>query len=172
MTEVNAIYITGFMGAGKTTVGKVLSEKTGLPVYDSDEFIVEQEKRSIEEIFKVEGEVYFREAESRALQSLPTKNAIITTGGGIILKKENRKFMKKNGTVLFLYCRPDVVFERLREDDSRPLLAGNKMKEINSLLQARLPLYKEADYTIDTSSLTIDETVQKIITIVTKNGTN
>ncbi|MFA8437668.1 shikimate kinase [Pueribacillus sp. YX66] len=169
---MNAIYITGFMGAGKTTVGKVLSEKTGLPVYDSDEFIVEQEKRSIEEIFKVEGEVYFREAESRALQSLPTKNAIITTGGGIILKKENRKFMKKNGTVLFLYCRPDVVFERLREDDSRPLLAGNKMKEINSLLQARLPLYKEADYTIDTSSLTIDETVQKIITIVTKNGTN
>lgn len=172
MTEVNAIYITGFMGAGKTTVGKVLSEKTGLPVYDSDEFIVEQEKRSIEEIFKVEGEVYFREAESRALQSLPTKNAIITTGGGIILKKENRKFMKKNGTVLFLYCRPDVVFERLREDDSRPLLAGNKMKEINSRLQARLPLYKEADYTIDTSSLTIDETVQKIITIVTKNGIN
>ncbi len=169
---MKAIYLTGFMGAGKTTIGKALGEKLKLPVYDSDERIAEIEKRTITEIFKMEGENYFREVESNVLRSLPTENAIITTGGGIILKKANRAFMKKNGIVFFLYCTPEVIYERLKDDDSRPLLAGDKMREIKSRLQSRLPLYREADYTIDTTDLTIEETVGKIIEIMNKNDKN
>lgn len=167
--QVKAIYITGFMGAGKTTVGRALGEKMNLPVFDSDEWIIKKEQRSIEEIFKEKGEPYFRKIETNILQSLPTENAIITTGGGIILKEENRVFMKKNGTVIFLDCRPEVIFERLKEDDSRPLLSGNKMKEIKTRLKERLPLYKEADYTVDTSFLNVNEIVEQIVQFMIKN---
>lgn len=160
---MKSIYLTGFMGAGKTTVGKRLGEKLNFPVYDSDEMIIKNEQRSIEEIFQECGESYFRDLETNVLRSLPTQNAIITTGGGIVLKKENRDFMKQHGIVIFLYCSPETIFERLKDDDSRPLLKGNKMKEIESRLKKRLPLYKEAEYTVDTTQLTVDEVVQKII---------
>lgn len=165
---MKAIYLTGFMGSGKTTVGKELSERIGVPVVDTDEFIVKEEQRSITEIFETDGEKYFREAETKALRSLPTEDVIVTTGGGIILKKENRDYMKINGIVLFLYCTPEVVYERLKNDTSRPLLSGDKMKEIKLRFAERLPLYNEADYTIDTSTLTITDTVETIIVFLTK----
>lgn len=151
------------MGAGKTTVGKALGEKLNLPVYDSDEIIIKKERRSIEKIFQENGEAYFRDLETEILRSLPTQNAIITTGGGIVLKKENRDFMKEHGIVIFLYCSPEMIFERLKDDSTRPLLQGNKMKEIETRLKKRLPLYKEAEYMIDTTHLTVGEAVENII---------
>jgi len=160
---LKSIYLTGFMGAGKTTVGKALGEKLNLPVYDSDEIIIKKERRSIEKIFQENGEAYFRDLETEILRSLPTQNAIITTGGGIVLKKENRDFMKEHGIVIFLYCSPEMIFERLKDDSTRPLLQGNKMKEIETRLKKRLPLYKEAEYMIDTTHLTVGEAVENII---------
>lgn len=160
---MKSIYLTGFMGAGKTTVGKALGEKLNLPVYDSDEIIIKKERRSIEKIFQENGEAYFRDLETEILRSLPTQNAIITTGGGIVLKKENRDFMKEHGIVIFLYCSPEMIFERLKDDSTRPLLQGNKMKEIETRLKKRLPLYKEAEYMIDTTHLTVGEAVENII---------
>lgn len=151
------------MGAGKTTVGKALGEKLNLPVYDSDEIIIKKERRSIENIFQENGEAYFRKLETETLHALPTQNAIITTGGGIVLKKENRDFMKEHGIVIFLYCSPEMIFERLKDDSTRPLLQGNKMKEIETRLKKRLPLYKEAEYMIDTTHLTVGEAVENII---------
>lgn len=163
---MKAIYLTGFMGAGKTTVGKALGKKLNLPVYDNDEMIIKKEQRSIEEIFRENGEAYFRELETEMLRSLPTQNAIISTGGGIVLKKENRDFMKKHGIVIFLYCSPEMIFERLKDDNTRPLLQGNKMQEIETRLKKRLPLYKEAEHMIDTTHLTVDEVVEHIIRIL------
>lgn len=168
--KLKIIYITGFMGAGKTTVGKEVSMKLGIPVYDSDDVVVDMEQRAIEDIFKTEGEAFFRELESKALRSLPTKNAVVTTGGGIILKESNRQYMRENGTVLYLHCSAEIVFERLKDDKTRPLLSGDKKKEITTRLAERLPLYEEADYTIDTSSMTIDETVEKVVQVLTKNN--
>lgn len=169
-TQLKSIYLTGFMGAGKTTVGKTLGEKLNLPVYDSDEMIIKQQQRSIEDIFKVNGETYFRNLETDVLRSLPTRDAIITTGGGIILKKENRDFMKENGIVIFLYCSPEMIFERLKDDNSRPLLQGDKMQEIKTRLENRLPLYKEADYTVDTTHITVDEVVENILQLLNEHS--
>lgn len=160
---MKSIYLTGFMGSGKTTVGKALSERLNLPVYDSDEMIIQQQQRSIEKIFQENGEAYFRNLETEMLRSLPTQDSIITTGGGIVLKKENRDFMKENGIVIFLHCSPDMIFERLKNDNTRPLLQGsNKMKEIETRYKQRLPLYKEADHTVDTTDLTVAEVVENI----------
>lgn len=170
MRKLKAIYITGFMGAGKTTVGKEVSKNLDIPVYDSDDVVVAMEQRTIEEIFKSEGENYFRQAESRALRSLPTKNVVITTGGGIILKESNRQYMKENGIVLYLHCSAEVIFDRLKDDKTRPLLSGDKKKEIISRLAERLPLYEQADYTLDTSTMSIDEAVTEVIQILIKNN--
>lgn len=166
---MKAIYFTGFMGAGKTTIGKALSEKLSFPVYDTDDYIIQKENRTIEDIFKTDGEEYFRKIEAQVLRALPKENVIITTGGGMILNEENRAYMKENGTVIFLYCSPEVVFERLKEDTSRPLLAGDKKKEIETRLRKRLPLYQEAHFTIDTCNLTIEETITKIEDLLIKS---
>lgn len=159
---MKAIYLTGFMGAGKTSVGKALSKELNLPVIDTDEVIVNNEERSINAIFTNEGEDYFRDVETNILQSLPTTNIIIATGGGIVLRSENQEFMDKHGITFFLYCSPEQIFERLKNDDSRPLLTGNKEQEIKQRFQARLRLYREADYIIDTSHLSIQEAVEAI----------
>lgn len=159
---MKAIYLTGFMGAGKTSVGKTLSKEIHVPVIDTDEVIVANEGRTIDTIFSEEGEEYFRNVETKVLQSLPLQDVIITTGGGIILRKENREFMTKHGTTFFLYCSPEHTYERLKNDASRPLLAGNKKQEIITRLHARLPLYREADYTIDTSHKSILEVANEI----------
>ena len=160
---MKTIYLTGFMGAGKTTVGKRLAEKTGLDVIDTDEVIMKKTACTIEEIFQTKGENHFRALESEVLFSLPTENVIITTGGGMVLKDENRAFMKKNGIVIFLYCSPENIFERLQDDDSRPLLKGDRKKEIKNRLEARMDKYREADYIIDTNDQTVEETVDTII---------
>lgn len=165
---MNAIYITGFMGAGKTTVGITLGEKLGLPVIDTDDVIIKNEQRSIESIFQDIGEDSFRQLETSVLQSLPTENVIITTGGGIILKDVNRNFMKKNGLVIFLHSSPETIYERLQGDSSRPLLAGDKQKEIKTRLKQRMDKYLEADYVIDTDQLSVDDIALKIIAYLDK----
>lgn len=159
---MDAIYLTGFMGAGKTTVGKALGEKLGISVIDTDAVIVNKENRPIDTIFREEGEDSFRRKETAVLYELPTKDVIVTTGGGIVLKKENRDYMKKHGIVFFLYCSPEKTYARLENDTSRPLLKGDKRKEIASRLVERMDRYLEADYVIDTSDLTIEETVAQI----------
>ncbi|PWA13335.1 shikimate kinase [Pueribacillus theae] len=166
---MNAIYLIGFMGSGKTTIGTELAKKLDLPFFDTDEEIIKSENRPISQIFAEDGEEYFRQAETKALHSLPTENVIVSTGGGIILNEENRSYMKKNGNTFFLYCSPDKLFERLKDDTARPLLSGDKRKEIESRLEVRLPLYKEANHIIDTSDLSIEETVKKITDLLTKN---
>lgn len=87
---LEAIYLTGFMGAGKTTVGQQLAQNMKLPVIDTDQEIVKKLNKSIKEIFEENGEAFFRDQETKILKELPTKDVIITTGGGIVIKDENR----------------------------------------------------------------------------------
>lgn len=161
---MQAIYLTGLMGAGKTTVGKELALKLGLSVLDTDEEIVKQEGKSINEIFAQHGESYFRDLESKMLSDMPTENIVITTGGGIILNKENRKFMKERGTVVYLDANPEEILVRLQNDQSRPLLAIDKQNVIFKLYKERLPLYEEGCHLkVSTTGKDVEAIVNEII---------
>ncbi|MBA4535800.1 shikimate kinase [Bacillus aquiflavi] len=162
---MKSIYLIGFMGAGKTTIGRELGQAIHYPVIDTDEKIVLTEGREINNIFSTFGEAYFRKLETKILKSLPVCEHIITTGGGIVLNEENRKWMRKHGTVLFLYCEPEEILQRLENDITRPLLKNNKKEAVYNLYKQRLPIYKQtAHYTVDTTQKSISEIVSEIET--------
>lgn len=152
------------MGAGKTTVGKNLAELLELPVYDTDEEITKETGKSITSIFEEMGEQAFRKMETQMLKKLPNENAVITTGGGIILSHENRSWLKNNGKVLFLYADPEEILKRLEHDRSRPLLNKDKKEAVFSLYSDRLPLYEAAaDVRINTTGKAISEIIEEIL---------
>ncbi len=166
---MNAIYLIGFMGAGKTTVGMALAEKMRFPFYDSDQTVVERTGKSISELFDEMGEEGFRDLEQQALQSLPNENCVIATGGGIILREENREYMKKSGTVIWLQANPKEIIKRLENDSSRPLLSGNKEEQIVQLYQKRVDLYLLASnlqvHTDGKTEIAITDEILKKITL-------
>jgi shikimate kinase len=164
---MRAIYLTGFMGSGKTTIGRALSEKLGIPVIDTDEMIEKKAGKTIPAIFADEGEERFRKYEQEILKQLPTNDVIITTGGGMVISKENRSWMKKHGNVIFLSCSLDIIFQRLQSDTNRPLFSQNKEK-MKELYEKRLPYYLEAAFTIDTSQKSVEEIVEDIVRMIKK----
>lgn len=151
------------MGVGKTTIGKELSSKWEIPVFDTDTYIVEKTGKSINEIFAENGEAYFRDLEEMVLKEQPTSDAVVTTGGGVVLREENRVWMKENGLVVFLYAEVDEIVTRLEHDQSRPLLKKDKLNVIAHLYQERLPIYKESAHVqIDTTHKTISDIVDEL----------
>ncbi|MBA2878990.1 shikimate kinase [Anoxybacillus kamchatkensis] len=163
---MRAIYLTGFMGAGKTTIGQRLGEVLQLPVIDTDAYIEQQVGKTITEIFEEEGEEAFRTYERETLKKLPTEHVIITTGGGIVIQEENRQFMREHGIVIYLHCELHELFRRLADDTTRPLLMENKQKQIKQLFEQRIPWYREAHMTIDTTNRTIDDIVENIVSLL------
>jgi shikimate kinase len=164
---MKVIFLTGFMGAGKTSVGRQLAERLGVSVVDTDEMIEQKVGKSINEIFAEEGEAVFRKYERELLQTLPLENIVITTGGGMVIQKENRDWMKQHGIVIYLHCEPEEILRRLASDETRPLLKQrNKQEQIKRLLTERLPYYQEAHFTINTTNKTIPEIVDDIVTML------
>lgn len=165
---MKTIFITGFMGAGKTTIGQLLASQLQIPVIDTDVYIEQREGAAISEIFRDKGEAYFREAETAALQQLCTnEQKIVTTGGGIIMKEQNRQFMKKHGVVIFLEVDLAVIFDRLKGDTSRPLIQNQEQARIQKLYESRLPLYREAAHLVihttdQTAEQVADEVIQRL----------
>lgn len=161
---MKAIYLIGFMGAGKTAVSRKLAEALSVTHYDTDYEIVEAAGKSINDIFASEGEAKFRELESAVLKFMPKHDAVIATGGGIVLAEENRLHMKSSGTVIFLYAEIGEILQRLEGDNSRPLLQKNKLEAAQSLYSSRLPVYREtAHFEIDTTLKPVSEIVKGII---------
>ena len=159
------IVLIGFMGSGKTTVGKALSEKCGREFLDTDALIEAEEGRKISEIFAKEGEGHFRTLENATLRRLlESEDKIISTGGGIVTSVDNRKLLKDAGRVVYLRVKPETVVKRLKGDESRPLLLGeDKLEKVERLLSARRMLYEEvADLIIDVDNLTAAEIADKI----------
>ncbi|WP_043933873.1 shikimate kinase [Bacillus sp. EB01] len=144
---MRTIFLIGFMGCGKTTVGRLLAEELGLGFIDTDLEIENKAQKSISGIFLEEGEKRFRELETSLITELAGKEVVVATGGGAILKEMNRQTMKKTGIVIFLEASEEEIAKRLANDESRPLLAGDKQKEIKERLAARLPLYHAASHT-------------------------
>ncbi|PFJ12606.1 shikimate kinase [Bacillus cereus] len=159
---MKSIYITGYMGAGKTTIGKALSEELHMDVVDTDQKIEETQEKAIRHIFAEEGEMVFRDYESEMLRSLPIYNVIITTGGGIIERAENRKWMKENGTVVYLYCDPYVIAERLHEDTTRPLFQKEDIDTFVTKFESRRAYYEEADIHIDTTNKSVEQIMNEL----------
>lgn len=162
------IILTGFMGAGKSSVGKILAKKTGMDVVDTDDVIEGEAGMSISFIFKRHGEEHFRELEKKVVEKVSNlENSIIITGGGVVLDKENMTALRKNGTIVYLHAEPDTVYERLKDDAARPLLkVTHPNREIKRILNSREPFYKDHDHQIDTDDLTIDQVADRILDIL------
>lgn len=156
------ITLVGFMGSGKTTIGKALSKMLAMDQIDVDRVIEDRTKMKISEIFEKFGEPYFREIESKTVQEMSQhKNVIIfCSGGGTILNEGNVECLKRNGVVIWLKASPNVIFNRISTDDSRPLLKdGMSVDRIETLLDPRQALYEAA---ADISVLTDHKTVEEI----------
>ncbi|NNM81232.1 MAG: shikimate kinase [Burkholderiales bacterium] len=162
----NNIYLVGLMGAGKTTVGKLIAKQTGKEFHDSDLEIKCKTGVSIPYIFEVEGEAGFRARETAAIQELVRQeNIVLATGGGAVLSAENRQLLKENGTVIYLRATVNELWARTRHDRNRPLLqTGNPQAKLAELYEIRDPLYREvADLIVDTSRQNVRFLVNQIL---------
>lgn len=164
------IVLTGFMGTGKSRIGQRLAKKLRMSYVDTDELIEKREKESIPAIFKKKGEEYFRQLETQvAKEVVLLDNYVISTGGGIVLRKENIEALRKNALIVCLFASPEVIFKRTKENEDRPLLEVNdRKKRIEELLRMRKPFYKKADLKVDTSKLSGEEVVEEIVKFLGK----
>lgn len=154
------------MGTGKSTVSRLLAESLGVPVTDTDEAIVKGQNKSIKELFASYGEEYFRDLETEFLaRTGESEPGIISCGGGIVLREENRALMKEYGVTVLLTASPDIIFERVHRDTERPVLDGNmNLSYIAELLEKRRPYYEQAgEIVIDTDEKRPEEISEEII---------
>lgn len=162
MMKQNIIFI-GFMGAGKTSVGTAYAQKHGCRLLDTDQLIETRAGMRISDIFAVQGEEAFRKTETKTLDALleetkeSAERCVISTGGGLPLREENRERLKKLGRVIYLRIQPETVIERLKGDTTRPLLAGDRPEEkVRELLSQRSALYEAgADIVVDVDGKSI-----------------
>lgn|SRR3989338_6312484 len=160
------IVLIGFMGAGKSVVAKKLATVLKRDAVSIDDLIVAQEKRPIADIFRDSGEGYFRKAEKGVVKKVSEKdNLIIDCGGGVVLAKENVDHLRKNGIVFYLSASAAVIYERVKNEQHRPLLnVTNPQAKISELLGQRQPYYeKAAHFIVDTSRRTPEEVVSEIL---------
>ncbi len=167
---MKSIILIGFMGTGKTTIGKLLAEKLQMPLVDLDSVIVQQQQMEIDEIFARYGETKFRQLEHEVLcQYVQQADLIISPGGGAVLRAENRAVMNAHCYVIGLTARPEVILARVNQDDTvRPVLENRapgqtKLERIKQVLEEHRPCYAEADYIIDTSDATVDALAEQIL---------
>jgi shikimate kinase len=161
-----SIVLIGFMGTGKSSVGRILAQRVGWPKFDTDEMVIAKAGMPITEIFEQRGEAYFRDLETAALRAVPhDRAAIIVTGGGIILRPENVALLRALGVVVCLTADEGALFRRISRKQTRPLLqTENPREKMRELLQIRAPIYKgAAQFTVDTSSLTHAEVAVRIL---------
>ncbi|BCX82084.1 shikimate kinase [Methylomarinovum caldicuralii] len=165
-SQFSNIYLVGPMGAGKTTVGRLLARELEKQFYDSDREIETRTGVDIPTIFEYEGEEGFRRREAEVLHDLVAlEDIVLATGGGIILREENRRLLRDHGFVVYLYCPVAKQVERTARDTHRPLLqTADPKKRLTELLAVRAPLYESiADYTINTGECASRQAVKKII---------
>lgn len=166
------VFLTGFMGTGKSSVGKILAERLGCQFIDLDALIVAEAGISIKEIFAAQGESYFRALEADMVRRLVSeKGAVISTGGGVVIDPENRRWMREHGVVVNLTATAHAIRERLAADNERPLLQNdNSLEKIVSMLAEREPFYRDADIRIDTTGKGVEDIVLQILVWLKKES--
>ena len=162
------IVLTGFMGTGKTTIGKELSKILNMRLVDIDAEIEKARKMKINDIFRIYGEPYFRDIETDMIEKLSReKNIIISTGGGAVLRDENMEILKENGIVFCLNASAETILERTSISEDRPLLkVENPGEKISEMLSFRRPFYEKAGVMIETDGKTPLEVVEEIMEII------
>lgn len=162
------IYLIGFMGTGKTTISHKLQQLTQAEEIDMDAWIVEKNGMSINDMFEKYGETYFRDCETDAVREIAGyAPAIVSCGGGAVLRDENTQMMKKTGKIVLLTATPETIYERVKDSTDRPLLNGNmNVEHIASLMEKRRELYVNAcDIKVATDGKTPDEIAEEILAI-------
>jgi shikimate kinase len=167
------IFLIGFRGTGKTTIGKIISRMLDREFIDADEYLEQKEGKTVKDIFDEGGEKLFREMESRVIAELCLlDNKIIATGGGVILREENVKKLKKNGVLILLTADVDTIYKRIYRDkltqQKRPSLTDrNGYQEIEYLLEYRNPFYdKAADFVLNTDSMSVNDAARRIVNFI------
>jgi len=168
------IVLIGFMGCGKSSIGRRLSKRLAHEFLDSDDLIIARAQgTSISDLFATEGEERFRERESAELRKLlEARNIVLATGGGSILREENRSLLHRIGKIVWLHADPETLFERASRNRKRPLLnVENPRSTFNALLESRIPIYKAtADIQIDATGLPQEQTVDEIVRVLAIGG--
>lgn len=159
------IALIGFMGSGKSVIARELAKRLKVDVLSTDHLVEAKAGMPILEIFKAKGEPYFRDLETKILEEISYRQGvIIDCGGGIVLRKENLNILKDNAIVFYLEASPEVIYQRIKNEKHRPLLnTPDPLGCIKEMYKQRLPLYNQADYTIDANSVSIEGPVVEII---------
>jgi shikimate kinase len=166
MNRPDNVFLIGPMGAGKSSVGKQLARQLGMQYLDSDREIEQRTGADIPLIFELEGEQGFRERESRVIAELTQgTNIVLSTGGGAVLREDNRHHLSSRGIVIYLRASIDEILQRTAKDKNRPLLqTADPAARLRDLMQERGPLYDAlADITIDTDGCSVREVVKNIV---------
>ncbi len=167
------IVLIGFMGTGKTTIGRLLASRLGCPFIDSDKKVEYENNMTIREIFELHGEEYFRQKEKDVIGKIARyNNVVIATGGGVVLSNENMRKLKKKGIIIALTASSDIIVERTKRRTTRPLLleTSNQEQTVNKLLNERGELYQNADFSIDTSTNSPQHVITEIMLFLRQAG--
>lgn len=160
------IFLCGFMGCGKSTVGKALAKKLNIDFFDLDEYIVKKEGKTIPVIFEENGELYFRQAEADSISEISRQGGIIATGGGAMLNPKTAEFSRGCGKVIYLDVPFQTCFNRISGDTNRPLVMNNTKGQLLELYKKRKTVYSEnSTHTINANG-SVEKIVNKIIEIV------
>ena len=163
------LFLIGYRGSGKTTVGKIVANRLGWAFVDADADLEERHGRTIRDIFTTEGELGFRDKEAAVLADLCARtNTVIATGGGIVLREANRQLLKRHGSVAWLTADPAVLLERIQADpttaERRPNMASGGLAEIEQLLAVREPLYRACtDVVVPVGALSPEQAADAIL---------
>ncbi len=168
------LILCGMMGAGKTTIGIKIAEKTGRRWYDTDGLIVDKYGK-ISDIFEYYGEAHFRKLETEIVKDLVKKDdLVISTGGGLVLKKENNELLQQNGKIVFLRASLETLAKRLKVDGERPLLQTSTesiRERLARLMKERAPVYEHvADFIVDVDGKTPEKIAEEIIALTGCQG--
>ncbi|KAF1086585.1 Shikimate kinase 1 [Sporotomaculum syntrophicum] len=166
------IVLIGFMGVGKSTLGRRLAKRLGYKFIDTDSAIEEITGKTVEQIFRTDGEIRFRSEEKLLARKLAGQTGlVIATGGGMVLEQENVELLKQNGVLICLHADPQVILQRVKNKRRRPLLSkGNLLENIIRLTREREGAYDIAELTLDTGKLTYDEMLQEIKKFLEQKG--
>ena len=166
MQGARNLFLVGLMGAGKTTIGRALARRLGKSFYDADHELEARTGVAIPTIFEIEGEEGFREREAQVIDDLTQMDEIVlATGGGAVLRKDNRDALSGRGFVIYLRAQPRDLWMRTRNDQNRPLLrTANPLARLEELYRARNPFYEDvADLIVDTGRQRVSVLVAQIL---------
>jgi shikimate kinase len=163
--KIQNLALVGFMGTGKSSVGRFAAEQLGFSFLDTDELIEERSGKAINQIFAELGEPVFRDWEKKVAAELATRSRIvISTGGGLAANPDNLASLKTHALVVCLWASPEIIFERVRNQTHRPLLlAADPLEKIKELLAVRGPFYRQADVLVNTERRSVREVAQHVL---------